>query len=657
MGRQQAARARKKKRKPTPSPAPAAKRDPWGQRDGDLFGDHQPIESSKDSLTISTTRGRPRTGSVTITARRTCRLRLRVRGDDFAIVSPAPATGIKLEAGDEYVATILFSPRALGSAQGTLELTSTAAAGPTLTLDSKSRVALKGTVAQTRKKRARKPERKSPRLIERDEETEQVPLEQRDGYSPKESPRIPAFSYKVLSSRARTPAGIVKPLTSVVYIRDRVLLRIEPTGSSGPLELDDASARGFAIVDQSESPDGAIWLTLRAEVKGSYKLRFHRGCSHYKGEPIDLVILPEALRPRSSVLGPLGPVDRTGDQTTSAPDEVSRLRCRESTSAGDSACFLESDVRGDLKRIVSDFVVLAALRFSDASAVVEKEISSKLSVERAFWRAVFELVFGFGVGRIAGLVGAGLSKIPDDLPAAAREHAAQALGRSDLIRGPLRVATKHAVRLGVNAYTPGPKALFAAMRAQSQRAAQKVITKVGSYTDAELIAAIGLWDARNATEADYVAAIRAIVGRWENQVDRIGERTTAPNRSLGKARVVWIEDGRVRRLALAIHVKADHVRGADIERDEYGNSRVTEQGEVIRRRPESRGHRQGSLRPADRWYFETWIDPDMQEMAIARAGGSLKTVRPGSADKSSDRPQLPVLNANMFTNREAFDVD
>src|SRR5690606_19562905 len=144
------------------------------------------------------------------------------------------------------------------------------------------------------------------------------------------------------------------------------------------------------------------------------------------------------------------------------------------------------------------------------------------------------------------------------------------------------------------------------------------------------------------TEADYVLAIRSIVARWSNQVEPIGARQTLSDRSLGTGRVVWVQDGRLRRLALAVHVEPDLVRGGDIERADYGNSRTTEQGEVIRRRPASKGYRQGDARPMERWHFETWIEPDMQDMAIARGGGE---------------GAIQAVNARQFVNREAFDVD
>jgi hypothetical protein len=219
------------------------------------------------------------------------------------------------------------------------------------------------------------------------------------------------------------------------------------------------------------------------------------------------------------------------------------------------------------------------------------------------------------------------------------DAAAEVLGKSNLVKGPLTVATKHAVRVGVNAYTPGPKALFMHLRDLAHQAAQDFRGMIDTLTDGELVAAYELWDVKNCTEADYAAAIRVIVSRWRSQVDRIGTEQTTADRSLGTARVVWIADGRIRRLALAIHVQAGQSRGADIEREEHGNSRATSQGEIIRRRAESRGRREGSQTISERWIFETWIDPDMQQMAL-KGGGA-----------------FPVLDANRFANRHAFDVD
>jgi hypothetical protein len=252
-------------------------------------------------------------------------------------------------------------------------------------------------------------------------------------------------------------------------------------------------------------------------------------------------------------------------------------------------------------------------------------------VERAFWRALFELAFGFGVGRIAALAGSGIAAASDAVKAKLGDKAAEVLGKSDLVKGPLKVATKHAVRLGVNAFTPSSKALFQRVKHLAAQAEHDATEMVESMTDRQLIAAGELWDLNNCTEADYVVAVRSLLERWSSQVGRIGEPQTMADRSLGTGRLVWIKEGRLQRLALAVQVEAGRVRGADMEKDDYGNSRGG-----------SKGYRQGSPEPTDRWNFETWIDPDRQDTAIARAGGPTSIL---------------VLDASSFANRAAFDVD
>jgi hypothetical protein len=648
MERQQAAAApaAKKKRKKPSAPDPATAKKPADGLDRDLLGAHQPIETSTDALTFSTTPGQEQTRSVTITAKRRCRLRLRVRGDDFAIASPAPAAGVKLDAGEELVAQIRFSPRAMGSVRGSLELVSTAAGAAALTLDSRSRVALEGVVTEAparREKPAPEPGRRPaaptlrPRAAAKDESTEPS-----DKHAPNESPKIPEFTYMVLSAKAKAPEGELAPLGGLVYIRDRIHLQLLPSGSEGPLELDGDGAVGLSILEESPSLHGAVRLTLRAEIAGSYKIQFRRGRSHFKGEPINVEVLPEARRPRSSVLGPTEGTRSNEPPAPLSPEKPSQQRCDNEINPDDPSCFLTAEQRSELKGEAKDRIRSAAERFADATEVVKDEISAKLSVERAFWRTVFELAFGLGVGRIAQLIGSGLARLPTDLDERVRETAAAVLGKPELVKGPLMVATKRAVRVGVNAYTPGPKALFTRLRHLSHQAAQEACGRVKGFTDPELIAAVGLWDLNNCTEADYVLAIRSIVSRWSGQVEPIGAPRALSDRSLGTGRVVWVQEGRLRRLALAVQVEPDRVRGGDSERDEYENSRATDQGEVVRRRPASKGYRQGGPQPTERWHFETWVDPDMQDMAIARGGGE---------------GAIQDVDARQFHNRGAFDVE
>jgi hypothetical protein len=272
-------------------------------------------------------------------------------------------------------------------------------------------------------------------------------------------------------------------------------------------------------------------------------------------------------------------------------------------------CHLTRDQRSWLRGEVGDRINAALVSFLAACHDKRDELRAALKAQRDMLGLVLNLAMGFGVGKLGALAVSGINKIPNSAPDWVTSAAVGVLNKAGLVKSVMDKATKKATNAITSQVGGDAVAFVEKLRESSSAWAQSARGEVPGMLDDELLVAYITWDANNTSIADYKAALDQLVSRFKSQVMRMTEMAPA-----GGSKSTYYSP------LSGLHSNYKAVWVAV-----YGGQKSLASVRFNRESDPDGGIRKGSRE----YYFEQWIDTDMQQMAIERSRsrfGEIETI-------------------------------
>ena len=284
------------------------------------------------------------------------------------------------------------------------------------------------------------------------------------------------------------------------------------------------------------------------------------------------------------------PVQRDEGGGSGAPS----FRC-DDTGKADPACYLTVTQRDWLRQEVADRINAAFVNFLFACEHKMAEIKAALEASAKLLDLMLAVPFGWGVTKLAGLAVAGINKIPVGAPDWLQSAALKVLDKPDYVKKPLTVL-EGKIRDSVKSRYPKDSLQFV-KKLQDERGiwAQTARGEIPGFTDHELMAAFGTWDAQNTQISDYEAALDLLVKQY--RLAMLGGETETlmpPQSGMGMShrtwtnRAVWVNVYHGN-LALAMMLVFEE----KVDDPKYGSVKKE-------------------------YFFRDWVAKDMQQLAIDR---------------------------------------